>query len=80
MKIMLIKGGNDWFDASVYALVMLTERDMEELNAEYRIWYSGKADGVQKIGKLYKNFEGWLIENGFARDTTKDELDEYWEK
>lgn len=78
-KITLITSGIDWSDATVEPVVMLVDTKMQELYEKWQDWYNGKEDGVKKIYDKFMSFEGWLIENKYARKVTEDEIEYFWE-
>ena len=73
-RIVAILGGGDWVDASVEHLVIPDGMDLEKEKAAYDKWYR---DEYYPGKSEYVNFAGWLRQRG-ARDTTKDEILEFW--
>lgn len=77
-KITTIMGGSDWYDASVNSVVLTGTVGVEDAHKAYRTWYSDvyrKSTG----GVEHLSFYEWLIKNGFAREPTEDELEEFWD-
>lgn len=81
-KVTAIIGGCDWTDASVEYLVVNEDVNLKEKNKEYKEqWYWKEYFPVLKTeNKIpFMDFAEWLINKGFARNTTDDELEEYYE-
>ena len=80
-KIVAIMGGGDWADASVEHLVMSKDMDISKEHELYETWYSEVyCKGLRAEGKHvdFMVFSQWLMRKG-ARETTENDLEEYWE-
>ena len=71
-KILLIKSGGDWNDASTDCVVNISDRSGEDLYQEYT-----KIGGYWKCGKKW--FNEWTIFMGYCREVSDDELEEVYE-
>jgi hypothetical protein len=82
--IYAILSGYDWADASVDYVVLRTIKPMEDLKKEYLDKflnpYRRKVKDKESKGPLhYRTFKEWLIQEGYARDSLDDEVEEVWE-
>lgn len=83
-RIVALMSGGDWCDASVEHLIIPEDIDLEEEQKLYNTWYKEEycpGLSIQNLTKKRINFmlfSQWLMKKG-ARETTDDEVLEYWE-
>ena len=75
-KIVALMGGGDWADASVEHLVIPDALDIEQEKVAWDRWYYDICFPSPDVE--YVSFADWLKQRG-ARDTTDDELFEFWD-
>jgi len=71
-KTVAIMGGGDWADASVDHLVIPSDMDIDQA---YNDYYTD----ICRPNARWVSFVEWLMQHG-ARDTTDDEVLEFWER
>lgn len=79
-RIVALMSGGDWYDASVEHLVIQDDVILELEYKLYRAWYEDKyCPALRSQNRIdFMTFSQWLINKG-ARETTDNEVLEYWE-
>ncbi|MDD5007268.1 MAG: hypothetical protein PHC68_02560 [Syntrophorhabdaceae bacterium] len=76
MRIVAMMSGGDWADASVEHIVISSSVDLDKVKEEYE-------DELHEAKKhphyIYVSFIDWLKKKYDARDTTPEEVEEYWD-
>src|SRR4051812_19008461 len=75
-KIVLLKSGGDWNDASVVPLSIPAELNLEEALKEYRVFISS-LPAIGPLRKAYLTFEQWLKKN---KDAEESPMEEFWDE
>lgn len=78
-KMIAIKGGGEWNDASVDHIVGPLDLNLENANKEYRKWYEEIYLPTRTAKTQYLDFASWLIKNKKCRYVTENELEIFWE-
>lgn len=74
-------GGGDWSDASVNHLILLKDINLEDEKKLRDEWYEKEYLPALRSDKNpeYYTFPEWLVKKGLARETTEDEVSEFYE-
>lgn len=83
MKLIALRGGGDWSDASLDLLSIPDGMDLEKEKSDWHAWYEGYCDEwrtwyeVDGDKPSYIPFADWLKQRG-ARDAREDEIETAW--
>jgi hypothetical protein len=76
MRIVAMMSGGDWEDASVEHIVISPEINLDRAKEEYDDWMRRTSCSPHYD---YVSFIDWLKLKHGARDTTPEEVEEYWD-